>query len=84
MNGKVECMSCGASNPISKPPGNIKEVREESRYEPIILIDTSMRWLCPPCVDKAIPHIQALTDLFKNDSVYWNGLPHMLKRKSPA
>lgn len=81
---RVVCMVCGGSVAIGKVSGNIGEISRRSGYEPIIRQDTSMRWICPVCLVKAVPHIQALRDLFKDELLFWDGLPALLKRDNRA
>lgn len=81
---RIVCMVCGGSVAIETGAGNVGEISRRSGYEPIIRKDTSMRWLCPVCLVKVVPHIQALCDIFNDELVFWDGFPALLKRSNRA
>jgi hypothetical protein len=77
----LRCMSCPASAEVAST-SNVGQLEELSGFRTIMIIDTSMRWLCPSCIAVLVPHVRAIVDLLKCDDVFWNGLPHLLKDKS--
>ena len=78
----VNCLCCGEGKSFRADPGsNVGTMAGASGYEPIMMKDTSMRWMCPSCVVRVIPHVRALVDFLHDPLVFWDGLPHLLKRK---
>lgn len=83
------CTGCSANASYDPKDtgGNIKALMEKTGFEPIINNDTSMSWWCPTCLDKALPHIEALMVLLGDEGnprkpgiTYWNCLPRMVTR----
>jgi len=77
----VSCLCCDSGVQIEAGCNSLGVKSERSGYEPVLLIDTSVAWICPGCVAKIAPHVQAIVDLLHNDDVFWNGLPHLVARK---
>jgi hypothetical protein len=79
----LACMCCPAKTTIDKPPGStLGAIIEASSYEPILMDDTSINWICPSCKNRLMPHIQAIAKMFGDagNSVYWNGLKHLARK----
>lgn len=78
----VNCLCCGEDKSFRADPGsNVCTMARASGYQPIMMKDTSMRWICPICMEKVVPHVRALVDLLGDPLVFWGGLPHLLKKE---
>lgn len=79
----IACLSCTAELVVNDDRGASNIVIRESGYEMIVRTNCSMAWLCPACTTKAVPHIQALVNLFRHEGeeIYWGCLPSLLKRQ---
>lgn len=82
---KVACLCCGSSASFASGPGaSVGEISRLSGYEPIVMKDTSFRWICPPCEVRVRVHVRALSEILRDPLVFWDGLRHLLKRKREA
>lgn len=61
----------------------MRTIVQQTSYQPVIMDDTTFKWICPSCIVEIIPLIRQLHDFLKNDeNVYWNGLRYFLKEKT--
>lgn len=83
------CTGCPANATYDpkETGGNINALRDTTGFTPIIHDDTSIGWWCPNCLDKALPHIEALMVLLGEEGhphkpgiTFWNCLPRMVIR----
>jgi hypothetical protein len=85
MKKKVKCLCCGSLVECEHEPGaSVGEISRSSGYEPIMMRDTTVGWICPSCLDVVVPHVRALVNFFDEPLVFWDSLPHLLNRKKTA
>ena len=79
---KIACICCRRSVDVDDSTGgNVGLIMKASKYLPVLMTDTSMSWICPACADVIIPHVQAISEAFHDEGVYWNGLKSLLKKR---
>ena len=73
----VEPMECSRCRSVKIVPrtGSVGDRARVSGYSPILRSDTTILWLCQPCVSFLRPHIQAIVDATRGEHIYW---PHMI------
>lgn len=76
----LACAGCPARVAI-EPSCNLAEECRRSGFAHLFRNDTSSAWLCPACLAKIVPHVQAIVDLLgeESDLVYWSCLRYLLK-----
>ncbi len=79
----LRCLCCKAEKTIDRLPGaSVGTISKASGYFPILMKDTTVRWACSSCMEeKLLPHVRALVELLGDPMVFWDGLPHHLKKE---
>lgn len=66
----VACLCCQSTASFECDPGsNVGEISRKSGYEPLLMKDTSVRWICPTCAEEAAVHVRAL--VLKQLTITW-------------
>jgi hypothetical protein len=83
MMRNIQCLCCGKKVECNEGNGSVKIVMDVTGFEPVMMMSTEMRWMCPACAEKMVPHVRAIVEMLGAEAagVYWNGLYHLLKRK---
>lgn len=78
----IQCLCCGQTA-IHDAGSSIGRAMERTGYEPIMMLSTEVRWMCPECVERMIPHDRAICEVLgaSSECVHWGGLRYLLKRK---
>jgi len=79
---KIACICCRRLVDVDDSMGgNVGLIMKASKYLPVLMIDASMSWICLPCADVVIPHVQAISESFHDEDIHWNGLKSLLKKR---
>jgi len=60
---KIECVKGDASVEI-EPSNNVGEMKERSGYQPMMLYSGEIIWVCPGCVARLRPALEAMKSVF--------------------